>query len=95
MNNISAKEYLSQANSLQIRIGTLTEQLEYLRSAAVYSSPQWSDMPRPATRNVHKNEDAYIRVMDKEQQIRIAQNKLLEIVATIDSVNELTLLATR
>lgn len=83
---MTAKEYLLQAKSLKIRIGTMHEQLEYLRSAALYDPPQYSNMPRSSTRNIHKNEDAIIRVMDKEEQIKATQAKLGEVVATIDRI---------
>jgi len=90
---MTAKEYLLQAESLKIRIGTMSEQLEYLRSAALYAPPLTSNMPKPSTRNVHKAEDAYVRVMEKEAQIEAAQNKLVEIVSAIDLVAEPTLQA--
>jgi hypothetical protein len=85
---MTAKEYLSRAKNIKIRISTMSEQLEYLKAAALYTSPPIGDAPKPHIRNIRKNEDAYIRVIEKENEIKAAQEKLLEIAAAIDSVKD-------
>ncbi len=84
---MTAKEYLSQARSLKTRIATMREQLEFLESAASYTSSQFSDMPK-APRNICKSEDAYIRCVEKQEQIKAAEVKLSEVVAMIDRVSD-------
>jgi hypothetical protein len=64
---MTAKEYLSQIKRIQTRLSAMADQLECLKSSAEYISPQFSDMPRPATRNVHKNEDAILRVIEWQE----------------------------
>ena len=87
---MTAKEYLNQAWSIKIRLEAMSEQLAFLKSAALCITPQYSDMPRPATRNVHKNEDAIIRVMDFEERLRKQYDKLDEINETISGVSDPT-----
>ena len=78
---MTAKEYLSQARSIKIRLGAMAEQLEFLKSAAVYVSPQLSDMPKPASTNIHKTEDAIIRVVEFE-------NRMMKQYVLLDEINE-------
>jgi hypothetical protein len=85
---MTAKEYLIQAKSLKIRVETMREQLEFLRSAAEYSPPNYSDMPKSKTPNVRKNEESIIRLIEKTEQIETAEKMLSEIIATIDSISD-------
>jgi DNA-directed RNA polymerase specialized sigma subunit len=85
---MTAKEYLLQAKSLKIRIETMREQLEFLRSAAEYSPPNYSNMPKSKTPNVRKNEESIIRLIEKNEQIETAEKTLSEIIATIDSISD-------
>jgi hypothetical protein len=87
---MTAKEYLSQAARITAKLKAMSEQLEYLKAAAEYISPQWSDMPRPATRNVHKSEDAILRVMDFEDRMHDLFGLLEEITSVINSVSDTT-----
>ena len=88
--DMTAKEYLSGARDILIRLDAMSEQLTFLKSAAEYSGVQYSHLPRPSTRNVHKNEDAYIRVIEKEEQITAAQKKLSEIETVVSKVGDST-----
>ncbi|MCL1964925.1 MAG: hypothetical protein FWF69_07675 [Firmicutes bacterium] len=88
---MTAKQYLSQIRSLKIRIAAMAEQIEFLRAAAECVTTTYSDMPRPATRNIHKNEDAIIRVLDMEERMRGAFNRLTEINEAIESLSDPTL----
>ena len=83
---MTAKQYLSQIRYIKLRIGSLTSQMECFRSIAEYSSPQWSDMPKPATRNIHKNEDAIIRVLEWEGKIKKETDRLAKVNTTIAQV---------
>jgi DNA-directed RNA polymerase specialized sigma subunit len=87
---MTAKEYLSQAWQLKMRIESMTEMLAFLQSAAKYSSPQFSDMPKPPQRNIHKTEDAIIRVMDFEEKIQTERDKLSGVMAIITNIGDAT-----
>jgi hypothetical protein len=84
---MTAKEYLSQARRIRIRLDAMSEQLVFLKAAAEYTSPCISDMPK-GPRNIHRTEDAYIRVMEKEEQITAAQATLSDIVTVIGMVGD-------
>lgn len=88
--NISAKEYLMQAQSIKMRLEAMAEQLAFLKSATQYLSPQYSDMPKTSTKNIHKNEDAIVRVLEYEEKMRKYHAKLNEINEAIDSVSNPT-----
>jgi DNA-directed RNA polymerase specialized sigma subunit len=88
--NMTAKEYLSQAARITARLKVMAEQLEYLKAAAAYVVTQFSDMPKPATRNIHKSEDAIVRVIDFEDAMRRLFATLEEITAVINSVSDTT-----
>ena len=68
----------------------MSEQLEFLKSAAECTSPQFSDTPRPATRNIHSNEDKIIKLMDFEKKLQEQFDKLKEISDTINTVSDPT-----
>jgi hypothetical protein len=85
---MTAKEYLSQIRRIQTRLSAMAEQLVCLKAAAEYVSPQWSDMPKPATRNIHKSEDAIVRVIEWERQMNEQYNRLANINATINAVTD-------
>lgn len=86
---MTAKEYLSQARRIRTRLEAMSEQLVFLKAAAEYTSPCISDMPK-GPRNIHRTEDAYIRVMEKEEQIKAAQETINEIVVVIGMVTDPT-----
>ncbi len=84
---MTAKEYLSQARSIKILIDAMSEQLAFLKETAKYISPCLSDMPKTPC-SIHKIEDACIRVMEKEEQIKEQYNKLDEINTAIYAVSD-------
>ena len=86
---MTAKEYLSQARSIRIRFETMAEQLAVLKSAAEYISPRLSEAPA-SSRNPHKNEDAMIRVVEMEERIAAAREKLIEVSEVINKVADPT-----
>ena len=65
----------------------MSEQLVFLKETAGYISPCISVIPKKSC-NIHKFEDACIRVMEKEDQIKMLYNKLDEINKIICSVSD-------
>jgi DNA-directed RNA polymerase specialized sigma subunit len=84
---LSAKDYLSQAWEIKIRLEAMAEQLEFLKAAAVYVSPQFSDRPKTASRNIHETEDAVIRILEFQERMDKQYVKLNEINEMINSVS--------
>ena len=87
---MTAKEYLQQASQINVKLKAMAEQLEFLKSAAVYVSPRYSNMPKTATPNIRKNEDAIIRVIEFTEKMQEQYEKLSEINRAIDSVSNST-----
>lgn len=87
---MTAKEYLSQAWSIKTRLEVMADQLAFLKSTALYVTSQYSDMPKSGIRNIHKNEDAIVRILDYEEQMRKQYALLDEINETINSVSNAT-----
>ena len=87
---MTAKEYLSQAWKTMMRVESMTEMLAVLKSAAEYPPACAPDMPKSTTRNIHKNEDAIIRVLDLEERIRAERVKLDGIIAVIANISDPT-----
>ncbi len=85
---MTAKEYLSQIRPLKTRISTMSTQLEFLKAAAECVTSSYNDTPKSAIRDIHKNEDAIIRVMEMEEKIQKAFNHLAEINEAIDSLKD-------
>jgi DNA-directed RNA polymerase specialized sigma subunit len=86
---MTAKDYLSQAWSIKIRLDAMVEQLKFLKSAAEHISPRLSDTPTQS-RNIHRAEDAYVRVMEFEERMHEQYVKLNEISEAINSVSDPT-----
>jgi hypothetical protein len=85
---MTAKEYLSQARQINIRLKALKERLEHFKSAAEYAGVQYNDLPKPASRNVHKNEDAIIRMMEMEARINAEFAVLVKINDIIERLED-------
>jgi len=85
---LSAREYLSGAWKIKLRIESMTRVLEFLQSAAEYTGPAYSDMPKSAARNIHKNEDAVIRVMEHKERIEAERRKLADVMDTIAGISD-------
>ena len=88
---MTAKQYLSQIRHIQLRLSAMATQLECLRSAAECITTTHSDMPCSDTRNIHKNEDAILRVLEWEKKMQSEVDRLAEINTTIASVSSPTL----
>ncbi len=85
---MTAKEYLSQTRGIKLRLETMREQLEFLRSAAVCVTSSFDRTGSQVTRNIRRNEDAVIRVMEFEEKMQSVQMQLAEITAVINSVSD-------
>ena len=73
---MNAKEYLAQVGTIQRRIKCLTAQVQFMREAADSVSTIISDTPRPAARNIHRTENAVIRIVDMEDKLQRELDKL-------------------
>ena len=86
---MTTKEYLLQAQSIKIQLDAMAEQLEFMKSIVSYaSSPQYSDMPKSTSYNVHKNQDDIIDFIDYEEKMNKQRDKLNEINKTIYSIKD-------
>ena len=88
---MTAKQYLSQIRQIKLRLSTMATQLECLRSAAECITTTHSNMPHSTTRNIRKNEDAIMRVLEWEEKMQSEVDRLAEINAAIASVSNPTL----
>jgi DNA-directed RNA polymerase specialized sigma24 family protein len=85
---MTAKEYLSQIRRIETRLRAMSEQHEYLRSAALCITARISDMPGSATRNNRNHEDAIIRVLELEERMSGEFQRLADINAVINSMSD-------
>lgn len=76
---MTAKEYLSQAFSLDQRINCKLEQVARLRELAEKATQTISDMPGSATRNTHRMEETIVKMIDLENEINDDIDKLIDI----------------
>lgn len=66
---LTAKDYLSQAYRIDQRINSKLEQVQSLRDLATKATATLSDMPRNPSPNVHRMEDFIAKAMDLEAEI--------------------------
>jgi lambda repressor-like predicted transcriptional regulator len=76
---MTAKEYLAQALHIDGGIKAKLEQVRSLRDLSTLVSATFSDMPRNATRNVHKTEDIIAKFLDIETEINADIARLLDL----------------
>ena len=87
---MNGKEYLSQAAAIKTRLETMAEQLKFLKSTALYNSPQYSHAPGTGQRNIHKHQDTIAEAIDFEAEIKKQYAQLDEINQTINSLSNPT-----
>ena len=75
---MTAKEFLSQAWRIDMRINSKLEQVRSLRELATKATSTISDMPRAATPNVHRMEDVIVKIMDFESDINADIERLVD-----------------
>ena len=80
---MTAKEYLSQAYKIDNDINSKLEQVASLRDLATKATTTMSDMPGSPNRNIHKMENAIIKIVDLEDEINSDINELISLKADI------------
>jgi len=83
---MSAKQYLSGAFKITVKLKAMSEQLMQLKSAAEYIVPPNEDMPKSATRNIRRNEDAIVKIIEWEDKMNAEYARLADINNTINAV---------
>lgn len=90
---MKAKEYVSQAFYLDKRIKAKERQIDWLKSHALYVSPQISDLPKASPAHRSAIEEAVVRIVEIETEVNngIAQLMKLkkEIGESIHSINSM------
>jgi len=85
--NLSAKDYLSQAYRIDQRINSKIEQVQSLRNLAAKATATLSDTPpSKGTRNIHRMEDVIVKMMDLESEINKDLNRLIDLKHEIITV---------
>lgn len=83
---MTAKEYLSQARFLDIRIKSKIQQIESLNNLATSCTAVINDMPRNPNRGSTKMADAVIKIIDLQEEIKKDMNELVELKREIMGV---------
>lgn len=88
---MTAKEYLSQARFLDMRINSKIQQIASLNDLATKCTSTISDMPRNPNRGGSRMADAIVKIIDLEEAINRDIDALVdlkrEIMSTIKSVS--------
>ena len=97
-----AKKYLSQAFGLTQRIESKLGQIADLHGLAEKATATVSDMPGSPNRNIHKMEDAVVKIVELESEIKRDMMELVELkkdiirrIKAVDSVELQTILELR
>lgn len=92
---MTAKEYLSQARTLDMRIKSKLQQIESLNDLATSCTTVYSDMPRNPNRGGSKVERAVLKIIEVEDSLKRDVEDLVElkkeIMHTIHSVSDVEL----
>ena len=76
---MTAKEYLSQARTLDMRIKSKLQQIESLNELATSCTVVYSDMPRNPNRGGSKVERAVLKIIEVEESLKHAVEDLVEL----------------
>ena len=76
---MTAKEYLSQAYRIDRRINSKLEQVQSLRNLAEKASAALCEAPNSGTRNFHRMEDVICKMIDLEDEINADLNALIDL----------------
>ena len=91
---MTAKEYLSQAYSIDHLIKAKLQQAQSFYSLATYMSPTVSDMPGSGSQNIHQMGDAVAGLIDIKNEIDAELKRLIElrqeIMKAISQVDDFT-----
>ncbi len=89
---MDAREYLSQAYHIDLRIKSKLLQLESLNSLATKATATFSQIPPGGTRNVHRTENIICKIVELENEINADIDRLIdlkrELRETIESVQK-------
>ena len=80
---MTAKEYLSQALNIDRSINSKLEQVVSLHELATKATVTMSDMPGSPNRNIHKMEDAIVKMVELENEIHSDIHALVELKTEI------------
>lgn len=80
---MNAKEYLSQALNIDRSINSKLEQVASLHELATKATTLMSDMLGSPNRNIHKMEDAIVKMVELEDEIYSDIHRLVEIKTDI------------
>ena len=83
---MTAKYYLSGYKRIKMRLQTMTEQYEQLKSATLYLGVNYSEAPKPAYPNPRRGEEAILRMLEMESRMNSEFSKLAEISETIEKL---------
>ena len=75
---MTAKEFLSRAHRIDLRINSKLEQVQSLSDLAEKATSTLSDLPFSGTRNIHRMEDVIVKILDLESEIKDDIEKLVE-----------------
>ena len=85
---MTAKEYLTQAKTLDQRINIKLERVSRLRSMTQKITAAMDSEPVSHTRNVTSMEDAIIRLMEEEKSLNVSIDQLVDLKREISGVLE-------
>lgn len=80
---MTAKEYLSQARFLDMRINSKLQQIASLNELATKCTSTISDMPKNPNRGGSRMEDAIIKIIDLEEEINRDIDSLVDLKKVI------------
>lgn len=83
---LTAKEYLSQAYHIDRRINSKLEQVQSLRDLAEKASATLCEVPNNGTRNFHRMEDVICKMIDLENEINADLNALIDLKREIVTI---------
>jgi hypothetical protein len=88
MNNqtLSAKDYLSQAYRIDLRINSKIEQVQSLRDLAEKAVTTLSETPNNGTRNIRRMEGVIAKIVDLESEINADIDGLVDLKREIVSL---------
>ena len=94
---MTAKEYLSQARTLDMRIQSKLQQIKSLNELATSCAVVYSDIPRNPNRSGSKTERTVLKIIEIEDRLKRDVDNLVElkneIMETIHAIDDMELQA--
>jgi len=87
---MTAKEYLRQISTINMKLASMRWQIQSLKDAAVNVTPVLNDMPKAATADIHRMEGLIVAKVDLESEVAELTAKLVSITRTINSLPDST-----